>query len=140
MLLQEFQLFHIISGESVDGYNDRKAELVSYVFYVFIQVLATLLQNSQVRLSKFVPRCSAMVVKGTGRRNDHNYVRPYIGYATYYVEELLSTEVSSESAFRNSIVSQSKSCLGSYYTVIAVRDIRERPAMHKSRLPFESLD
>ncbi|MPN34629.1 hypothetical protein SDC9_182123 [bioreactor metagenome] len=73
-------------------------------------------------------------------RYDHDCIRALAQLRNFDVHELLSTQVSSETSFRDDVISQFQGRFGCQDAVAAMRNVGERSAMHKCRSMVERLD
>ena len=80
-----------------------------------------------------------MMFQCANGRDDNRHVGAQTGLATLDINELLGTQIGSESCFSNDIVGELQCSLSGDDGVAAVRDVGERAAMHKCGIIFQRL-
>ena len=84
-------------------------------------------------------RVVGVVLQRLHRRDEHDRIGPEVAEPADDVEELLHAHVGAEAALGDDVVGELQGDAVGDDRVVAVRDVRERPAVHERRLPFERL-
>ena len=82
---------------------------------------------------------AAVVLERLDRRDEHDRARPQVAGAADDVEELLHAHVGAEAALGDDVVAELERDAVGDERVVAVRDVRERPAVDERRLALERL-
>ena len=83
---------------------------------------------------------AGVVLERTNRRDEHDRARPQAADAAGDVEELLHAHVRGEAGLGDDVVAELERDAVGDERVVAVRDVRERPAVDEGRLALERLD
>ena len=103
------------------------------------QVGKALLQSLQVLLVQVSLGYAAVVLEAADRGNDDNRIGTKACHTALDIKELLRAEVSAEACLSNCVISKLEGHLGSGDRVAAMRDIRERTAVHDRGNVLQSL-
>ena len=127
-----------VGRESVDCDHDGNAEL-GQVSHVPVEVLAAPGERLDILLAKVFLRDAALHLECLDGRDQHGGIGPQAGFAALDIEELLSAEICAETRFGHDVVGQLEASPGRHDRIAAMRDVRERPAVHQRRVVFHRL-
>ena len=139
-LLQQGDLRLGVLGEPVDGHHGRQAEGVLHVGDVLQQVRQPLLQGSQVFAGQLILASAAVMLEGSDGGYHHHRVGLEPGHAALDIEEFLRAQVRAEAGLCDAVIAQLQCQFGGGYTVAAVGDVGEGPAVDQRRGMFQGLD
>ena len=97
------------------------------------------LDRAEVLGAEVGERHAAVVLQRSHRRDDHRDVGSQAGLAALDVDELLRAEVRPEPRLGDHDVGQPQAGTGGHHRAAAVRDVRERAAVHERRRTLERL-
>ena len=138
-VLDELKLRLGIRRELIDGYHNRDT-IALQVLDVLLEVHDALCECIEVFHGKLCLRHTAVVLQCAYGGNQYRCIRLEAGHLALDVEELLSTEIGTEAGLRHRDLTELQCEAGRLDGVAAMRDVRERAAMHEGHVVFEGLD
>ena len=139
MLLDQLELALGVAAEAVQRDDDGQAVVVADVVDVAIDVRHALHQRVRVLAVDVLDLGAARVFQRARRADEHRGDRAQARLAALDVDELLGAQVGAEAGFRDDVVGELERRLRRDDGVAAVRDVRERAAVHERRRLLERL-
>ena len=103
------------------------------------QVRNALFKRRQILLAQHLLIQAAVHLEGTDRGHNDHRIRNQSGHAALYVQELLRSQIRTESGLSDRITAHAHGHLGGHHAVAAMCDIGKGSAMNKGRRPFQCL-
>ena len=139
MLLDQLELALGVAAEAVQRDDDGQAVVLADVVDVAIDVRHALHQRVRVLAVDVLDLGAARVLQRARRADEHRGARAQARLAALDVDELLGAQVGAEAGFRDDVVGELERRLRRDDGVAAVRDVRERTAVHERRRLLERL-
>ena len=127
---EDGKLLVAVRREAVDRHDDRHAELL-HVLHVGREVHEALFERVRVGDARLRLGHAAVIFEGAHRRHEHHRRRGKPRVTAFDVHELLRAQVGAEARLGDRVVGELEGQAGRAHRVAAVRDVRERPAVHE---------
>ena len=128
-----------VGAEMVDRDDRRNAELL-HVLDVALQIRQAGFERLEILGLEVVPSSTPpCILSARTVATITTHVRLQPGFAAFDVDEFFRAEVGAETGFRHDIVRKLERGRGRDHRIAAMRDVRERAAMHEGRRAFQRL-